>query len=111
MARVLIVEPEPDLRQLAEEALVELGHDAVLCEDGHPAPPFDVLLLASFAGMRVVVEKMTDGSAAPPLVCVGTSTPSAEARALHPAVYLVKPYTLAQLEHALGRALGMGAPR
>ncbi len=103
MARVLIVEPEPDLRQLAQDAIRELGHEAILHDGGTPAA--DVLLLAAFTGMGALVKEMRAGGSDLPVVCTGTMPPSAEARAIHPAAYLVKPYSLTTLEKALRQAL------
>lgn len=100
---MLIVEPEPDLRQLAQDAVRELGHEAVL-HDGGPHTA-DVLLLATFSGMGALVEQLRAGGSDLPVICIGTMPPSAEARSIHPAAYLVKPYSLATFEKALRQAL------
>ncbi len=105
MARVLIVDPEPDLRLLAAEAVSELGHEAVVLEQPEPPGAVDVLMIAPCEDMRALVERLRAAFEDPPVVLVSVTPPGEESRALRPASYLAKPYTLKALDQALVRAL------
>jgi CheY-like chemotaxis protein len=104
MARVLIIEPEPDLRLLVQEAVRELGHEALLFDGSASSSSVDVLLVAVFAGMTALVTRLRHAHAPLSVVCAGTMPAGQEVRALRPAAYLIKPYTLGDLERALIKA-------
>lgn len=109
MARVLIAEPVLDLRLLAEQAVLELGHEPVLLENHVRGERVDLLLLATFDGMTAVVDDLGPQRRSVPIICLGTLPASDQARSLRPLAYLVKPYTLDELQRALDRALeGVG---
>jgi hypothetical protein len=110
VARVLIAEPEPDLRLLAEQAVLELGHEPLLL-GAHPAGTHvDVLLLATSPDAVAIARAHRRHDPALPIVCLGTLTASADIRRLRPVAHLVKPYTLSDLGRALTRAVAT-APR
>jgi CheY-like chemotaxis protein len=111
MARVLIIEPEPDLRSLAEQALIELGHEPVLFGDDAEGEPVDVVILATFNGMAAVAHELRRKLGDPPIICLDTRPASSSTHALAPVAHLTEPYTLAQLQAALSRALDRGASR
>jgi CheY-like chemotaxis protein len=105
MARVLIVEPEPDLRSLAEQALLELGHEPVLFEDDTPSEPIDAVILATFDGMTTVTDELRRRRHDLPIICVGMRPAGGGAGTVPPVAHLMHPYTLAQLQNALQGAL------
>jgi CheY-like chemotaxis protein len=105
MARVLIVDPEPDLRLLAAEAVTELGHEAVMLEEPVPQTEADVLMIAPCEDLRGVVERLREACHGLSVILVSVAGPGEDDRALAPAGYLAKPYTLEALDRALDRAL------
>ena len=105
MARVLIVDPEPDLRLLAADAVTELGHEAVVLDEPPARTEADVLMIAPCEDMQRIVDRLREASGGLSVIVVSVGPPDEEARALHGAGFLVKPYTLEALDRALGRAL------
>jgi DNA-binding NtrC family response regulator len=105
MARVLIVEPEPDLRSLAEQALLELGHEPVLFDDDAPNAPVDAVILATFDGMTTVTDELRRRRHDLPIIIVGMRPAGPSAGTVPPVAHLIHPYTLAQLQSALQGAL------
>jgi CheY-like chemotaxis protein len=105
MARVLIVDPEPDLRLLAAEAVTELGHEAVMLEEPITPTAADVLMIAPCEEMRGLVQRLRAVSPGLSVILVSVAAPGQDTRALAPAGYLAKPYTLEALARALDRAL------
>jgi hypothetical protein len=108
MARVLIIEPEPDLRSLAEQAVLELGHEPVLFDDHAPDQPVDVAILATFDGMAAVANELRRRLPDLPIICLDTRPAGRSARALSAVARLIEPYTLAQLRTVLDQALNRG---
>jgi CheY-like chemotaxis protein len=107
VARVLIAEPEPDLRQLAEQGVLELGHEAVLLEAHTAGGHVDVLLLATSPEAVAIARAQRQHHPALPIVCLGTLDASAEIRRLRPVAHLLKPYTLNELARALTQAVAI----
>lgn len=107
VARILIAEPEPDLRVLAEQAVLELGHEPVLLEAHTAGTRVDVLLLATSADAVAIAQAHRRNDAALPIVCVGTTGASAAIHQLEPVAHLLKPYTLSDLAQALTRAVAI----
>jgi DNA-binding response OmpR family regulator len=107
VARVLICEPHPEVRELLRRVVVRLGHepllddadlgevDAILLEPAHP-PSVE----------RAQAFRATDDKT--PIVCASIELPDAGSRRLGAVAYLVKPFALPDLEHAIGRALSNG---
>lgn len=104
MARILIAEPEPDLRSYAQQAVLELGHEPLLL-DAHTGTGVDVLLLAMCADAVATASALRREDPALPIVCMGTAPVDDAVRCLRPVAYLVKPFRLADLARALTRAL------
>jgi hypothetical protein len=104
MARVLICEPHPEVRELLSRVVVRLGHDPV--HDDAALGPVDAIVLEPAhapsveraAAFRAVDERT-------PVVCASIDLPDAGSRRLNPIAYLVKPFALPDLEKALRRAL------
>ena len=107
MARILIAEPEPDLRQLAEQAVLELGYEPVLLEAYTAGTAVDVLLLATSADAVAIAQAHRRSDPGLPIVCLGTLGASADIRGLEPIAHLLKPYTLSDLARALARAVAI----
>jgi DNA-binding response OmpR family regulator len=106
VARILIAEPEPDLRSFAEQAVLELGHEPLLLDPSTAGARVDVLLLAVGVEAVATASALRRRDHALPIVCMGTQPADATVRALRPVAYLVKPFRLADLARALSRALG-----
>lgn len=107
MASVLVMEPHPEVRELLVRIVCRLGHDA-LVDDGRPPDEWgnvDAVLVepACEGSIEAVAPLVRERGAA--LVCVSIYPPPAVASPLAPAVYLQKPFSLAELEHALVAAL------
>jgi hypothetical protein len=103
---VLIAEPEPDLRLLAEQAVLELGHEPVLLDPGAAGAYADVLLLADSRDAVAIARAHRRLDPALPIVCLGTLGAGADIRRLRPVAHLLKPYTLSDLARALALAVG-----
>jgi CheY-like chemotaxis protein len=105
VARILIVESHAEVRELLERVIGRLGHEAV------PAQPGELDLSAIDACVLEPAVSAGDetaralAEAAIPTVCVSIWPPSAELRELEPAAYLLKPFSLGDLERALMDAL------
>jgi CheY-like chemotaxis protein len=103
MALIALRHPPDDVRLLIEHALGRLGHaileagaeaqaDALLLE---PASPEDLVAAQRLRAMRPDL----------PIVCVSIVPPFAEALALQPEVYLVKPFSVAGLRSTVQNVL------
>jgi CheY-like chemotaxis protein len=104
VARVLICEPHPEVRELLRLVVVRLGHEPLL--DDAELAPVDAILLepAHLPSVeRAQAFRAADGDT--PIVCASIELPDAGSRRLGPIVYLVKPFALPDLKHALKRAL------
>jgi CheY-like chemotaxis protein len=105
VARVLIAEPEPDLRLLAEQAVLELGHEPLLLDAFLAGTHVDVLLLATSPDAVAIARAQRRHDPALPIVCLGTLAAGADIRRLRPVAHLLKPYTLSDLARALTQAV------
>jgi DNA-binding response OmpR family regulator len=105
VATILIIERDRSIAALLA-AVVE-GVDAIPLFEADPnAPVPDVLLIEpATPGALEAATALRAGDAGLPIVCVSTEKPTAELRAaLEPAVFLSKPFAVAQL-HAILRVL------
>jgi CheY-like chemotaxis protein len=105
MARILVVEPHPDIRRLLELVVRRLGHEPVVPLRGQPAPTdvdAAVVEVAEASGLAVARRLRERGC---PLVLTSIYPADGEARSLEPVAYLVKPFPLHRLERALAAAL------
>lgn len=112
MARILVLEPHPEVRDLFGRIARRLGHDAVLA-DGlaeFDASSIDVVIVepAVAGALERAQEVAETGGAA--VVCVSIYPPSEHALGLNPVAYLLKPFSLVELERALSVAIGAGEP-
>lgn len=110
MARILVSEPHPEVQGLLAHVVGRLGHKAVFPERNGggalKAPSADVLVIEpadphALALARTVRQRGEDT----PIVCASIYPPSLETRRLAPVAYLVKPFSLGDLEAALVAAV------
>jgi CheY-like chemotaxis protein len=101
VARILIVEPHAEVRELLERVIVRLGHEAVPSQPGElDLRGIDACVLEPAASSGDEVARAL-ARAAVPTVCVSIWPPSDELEELEPVAYLLKPFSLGDLERAL----------
>ena len=106
MARILISEPNPDVRTLLDEVVRRAGHEPIghgeLASDEVPGmvifEPASAIGLAAAARLRSRLEDL-------PIICTSIFAASPETKALSPAAHLLKPFRLSELEAAISAAL------
>jgi DNA-binding NarL/FixJ family response regulator len=105
VSRILIVEPHRDVRYLLEVVVARLGHVPVVCEatDEEPADVDAAVIERAELGALPLAERLSGRGVA--VVFTSIFAPEAEALALQPVAYLVKPFPLYALEDALTAAL------
>jgi hypothetical protein len=101
VARILILEPHAEVRELLERVIARLGHDPVAVRPGElDLASVDACVLEPAAsGGGELARAMADASV--PTVLVSIWPPSRELEELEPVAYLLKPFVLADLERAL----------
>ena len=104
VARVLICEPHPEVRELLSRVVVRLGHEPLL-DDADLAPVDAILLEPSHAPSVERAQAFRAVNGRTPIVCASIDLPDAGSRRLSPTAYLVKPFALPDLEAALKGAL------
>jgi len=98
--RILVCEPDPDVRTLLEISIAKLGHESVRSHgDGIDA----VLMEPACAVARSQLLRF--GKIVPPVVCISTHPPEAELAPPGTVDYLMKPIGRDRLRAALTRAL------
>lgn len=107
MARVLLAEPDPDVLELVERALGGWGHEVVRYRPECAPGEVDLMVFEPGMGARVVRLAETLAAATPPvqLVVVSVNPPELAVHALRPAAYVLKPFSLAELEAAVAGAV------
>ena len=109
MARILIVEPHADIRSLFEHVVRRAGHEPVVTEvNGSGPPDVDAAVIEPGDGHGLAVARRLRALGRP-VVFASIFPAEQEVLDLEPAAYFVKPFALAELEHALGLALGLQA--
>ena len=109
--KILVFEPHAEFSPDVDARLVErIGHEPVypagrrgpvVPDDGIDVlllEPADPAALAAAARMRALNEEL-------PIVCASIDPDSAKAESLRPLAYLLKPFGLEELEHALCAAV------
>jgi hypothetical protein len=110
VARVLICEPHPEVRELLGRVVVRLGHEP-LHDDAELSPVDAIVLEPAHAPSVERAAAFRAVDEATPVVCASIELPSSGSRRLAPVAHLVKPFALPDLEAALQRALnGNGKP-
>ena len=108
MARILVCDPNPEVRALMGHVVSRLGHEPVYPRGRDDVLPqaVDVLLLEP-ADPRALgaAQALRLGHEQLPIVCASIYPQTADARRLAPVAYLMKPFPLAELERALTAAV------
>ena len=104
MAKVLICEPDLEVRELLSRVVVRLGHEP-LPQDAAVAPVDAILLEPAHAPSVERAQAFRAANGSTPIVCTSIDLPDAGSRRLAPTAHLVKPFSLPDLEAALRRAL------
>ena len=104
---MLICEPHAEVRELLSRIVVRLGHEPVL-EDAELAPVDVILLEPSHAPSVERAQAFRAVNGDTPIVCASIELPDAGSRRLAPVAYLVKPFALPDIQHAISRALSNG---
>ena len=108
VARILIVDPADEVRELLARSVARLGHDPVVYDAAaeRPLPDVDVAVVEPSAPSSVrLVEALRGRRPCLPVVCVSIKPRSADVAALAPTAYLLKPFHLRDLERALAAAI------
>ena len=111
MARILLCEADPDVRQLLAAMLNRLGHESTSIRPGELTLP-DVDLLVLEPAAPAYLELARDARRrmpALPVVCVSVLPEEAQFLSLGPLGYLTKPFTLDELRTAVDVALAAQA--
>ena len=108
-ARVLVGEPYPEVRGLVERVLARLGHEAVPHTrdwNADSLPDVDVLVLEPSLDNGVELARaLRKTKPELPVICTASDPPPRDVEQLEPLAYLVKPFAVADLEHALRDAV------
>lgn len=108
MPAVLISEPHLEVRELLERVVEAMGYDALVEEPEHTAS-IDVLLIEP--GSEQALDRARRLRATRPdlpVVCVSIYPPQLESDLLYPAAYLVKPFSVAELQDVLRNVVASG---
>jgi hypothetical protein len=105
VARILILEPHADVRDLMAHVVEDAGHEPVLDEEG--AAPVDAMLLEPTSPfVRRVARRVLARRPQTTVVCVSIGPLSPTSSSLRPAVHVLKPFSLGELKQALADVLG-----
>lgn len=105
MARILVIEPHPEVRELLARVVGRLGHEVVPQIEGELLDIDLVLVEPQAWGGVELARKVRDETGAA-VLCISVAPPSEETRALEPVSHMVKPFALSELEGAVVAALG-----
>lgn len=104
MGRILILEPQPEIRELVEHVAERLGLESVTEEADGVELDAVVLEPESLPALERAT-RLRSGAPDLPMICTSIAPPSAATRALGPHAHLIKPYTLRDLSQALASAV------
>jgi two-component SAPR family response regulator len=104
MARIYILEPETEVRELLARVAVRLGHEAREYDEraAEEISPDDVLVVEpgdrpSLTTALQILERLPELK----IICISIYDLLPEATPLRPCAYLVKPFHLDELERAI----------
>ena len=105
MARILIAEPYPEVRELLSLIAKRLGHTPVV-RRGEALPDVDLMVAEPAApGSLELAHALRAAQPGLPIVVVSFLPQPPTWTALEPAAYVLKPFTVVQLEAAVEGAL------
>ena len=107
MARILILEPSPEISELLVRLVARLGHEPLLEAPAGGEVAVVVVEPASRACVDAALA-IRDEHPHLPVVCVSVCEPSRDMAVAEPHAYLVKPFPLAEFERAVLSALQVG---
>lgn len=103
--RVLIAEPNAEVRRFLELTVERLGYVPVGAPSAGPVPPVDAVLLEPASpGSRSLLHRFVDD--VPPVVCLSVYPREAGLEPPGSVAYLVKPSSAAALGNALRSVFG-----
>jgi CheY-like chemotaxis protein len=103
VARILILEHHPDVRDLIVHVVEHVGHEPVLEETESVDA---VLLEPASRSLLDTARRVLARRPGTPVVCVSIGPPSLASASLKPALHVVKPFSLTELKQALLAAVG-----
>jgi DNA-binding response OmpR family regulator len=108
--RILVCEPQAEVRELLRHVVERLGHEAVFPQeragDASSSGAVDIVLLEpADPEARSAAEAVLRRDRRIPAVCASIDPDSRRAVGLRPLAYLVKPFGLSELERALTAAV------
>jgi len=110
VARILICEPHPEVRGLLGHVVARLGHEPSFPQgeagQTFDADAVDILIIEpadprALAAAQILRLQREDV----PIVCASIYPASSHTRRLDPVAYIVKPFALGELEHAIQAAV------
>ena len=104
MGRILICEPDPEVRELLRHVVERRGHEAILEPNGFRDLAAVVLEPSDVVSVEVAQAARANDPGLP-IVCASIDPPTAGSRRLAPVAHVIKPFTLTELDRALGAAL------
>jgi CheY-like chemotaxis protein len=105
MAKILIVEPHPEVRDLLVRVVSRLGLEAVVYDDPVDLATIDVVLVEPEHWGATEIARAAERASGARIVCVSIAPPSEESLDLAPFAHVLKPFSLAELERAVLSAL------
>ena len=110
MARILIVDPSPEISDLIAHVVQRLGHDPVRREwaahETHACADL-ALVEPAFPETLAAARRLRAGQPDLPIVCLSIQAKDeAELTTLEPIAYLMKPFALRELEDVLRAVVG-----
>ena len=119
MARILVIDDDPDMRALLEHTLRSAGHEVALAADGregleqYRTKPAELVItdlyMPNQAGLETIVQLHKESPAVHIIAMCGKSTAMpmlSAAQRLGAVVVLQKPFVTDELLTAVGKALG-----
>jgi CheY-like chemotaxis protein len=105
VGRILILEPQPEIRELVRRVAARLGHETVL-EIPSEQPEIDAVVVEpeSYRALTVA-QQLRESSQELPIICASIAPPNDRTRKLRPVAHLQKPFTLGELQRVLAAAV------
>jgi CheY-like chemotaxis protein len=105
VGRILILESQPEIRELVERVAERLGHEAVTDEPADGVRIDAVVLEPEGRQALELATRLRSREPNLPMICTSIAPPTPQTRALEPCAHLLKPYTLRDLSQALSSAV------